>query len=356
MKTGSVDLPLHGGSAPKWLFERMKRLAREISISVIINFGKDEFLNRLSDPIWFQAFGCVLGFDWHSSGLTTTTTGAIKEGLKDEMRNLNIFFAGGKGLRGINTPKDIESYAEKGFISSKLIDYLKNSSRLVAKVDSDAVQDGYRIYHHFMIFDKEGNWIVTQQGMNTQKKYARRYHWSSYGMKSFVKDPHKGVIANEFLSPLNLVDSAIEDTQNKIVQLAKEETNLVIKEIKSIKLPRHHPLYPQNFNSTYLENVLRKAKESSFEDFENLLLVRGVGEKTLRALALLANLIYGSPLSFKDPALFSFAHGGKDGYPFPVDRKTYDQSIEILHKAIISARIGELERFNLIKRLSSYEV
>jgi len=353
MKTGSADLPLHGGSAPKWLFERMKRLAREISIAIIISFGKDEFFKRLSDPLWFQSFGCILGFDWHSSGLTTTTTAALKEGLAEETKNLGVFFAGGKGLRGIHTPDDIESVSEKGYLSYDKAKTLINSSRLVAKVDADAVQDGYKIYHHFMVFDRSGNWVVVQQGMNSQRKYARRYHWASYEMESFVKDPHKGVISDQIGKPLNLVDREIEETQSHMVELSRENPRLVIKEIRNIKLPEHHPLYPGDFNISYLEKVLKKTQEFSPGDFENLLLVKGIGEKTLRALALLSNLIYGSPLSFKDPALFSFAHGGKDGYPFPADRKTYDQSIEILKEAIRGARIGELEKFNLIKKLST---
>ncbi len=353
MKTGSVDLPLHSGSAPRWLFERMRHLAREICIAIVINYGKEELLMRLSDPIWFQSLGCILGFDWHSSGLTTTTTAAIKEGLKDEERAFKLFAAGGKGARGIRTPSDIQDVAEKGLMSEDIAHELIKSSRLAAKVDSQAVQDGYQIYHHFMLFDSNGNWIVIQQAMNPQSKYARRYHWASFELKSFVRDPHKGVISQRFEKPLNLVDSEIEETRKKMVSIAGEDTGAVIKEFKSIKLPEHHPLYPADFSFEHLSKTLKKIREVNPEDFENLLLVGGVGEKTLRALALLSNLIFGSPLSFKDPAIFSFAHGGKDGYPFPVDKETYDRSIEVLREAIRMARIGEPEKFRLLKKVGA---
>jgi hypothetical protein len=351
MKTGFVDLPLHGGSAPLWLFNRMKLLAREISLAILINFGKEEFYNRLSDPLWFQSFGCVLGFDWHSSGLTTVTTGALKEGLKDESRRIGVFLAGGKGKSGLNTPFDIEATYERGLITSATNNRLKEASRLVAKVDSNAIQSGYKIYHHFMIYDKESNWVVIQQGMKAETSYARRYHWNSFGLVSFVRDPHKGVIASTKESPLNLVDASIDFTRVNIVNLANEETKLIVKEIKTIKLPAHHPLYPCDFNVDYVEQVMRKVHEENPKDFERLLLVKGMGEKTLRALALLANIIYGSDLSFKDPATFSFAHGGKDGYPFPVDKTTYDKSIEVLKVAIDHAHIGDMEKFNALRRL-----
>ncbi|MGB9694761.1 MAG: DUF763 domain-containing protein [Caldisericaceae bacterium] len=351
MKTGFVDLPLHRGSAPPWLFSRMKLLAREIILSILINFDREELYLRLSDPVWFQSFGCVLGFDWHSSGLTTVTTGAIKEGLREESSHIGIFFAGGKGKSSLNTPMDIENSFEKGFIGYDYKEELKKTSRLVAKVDSNAVQSGYKLYHHFMIYDKDKNWVIIQQGMKGNSVYARRYHWSSYGLESFVKDPHKGVIASRKESPLNLVDSSIDFTRSQIVNLANEDAKLVARELKTIKLPQHHPLFPSDFNVNYIEKVMKKANEENPKDFEKLLLVRGLGEKTLRALALLANLTYGGELSFKDPANFSFAHGGKDGYPFPVERDTYDKSIEVFRVAINHARIGDLEKFNALRRL-----
>jgi hypothetical protein len=354
VRNGSIDLPLHGGQAPPWLFNRMKKLAREITLTIIIEYGTDEVLRRLSDPIWFQSFGCVLGFDWHSSGITTTVTGALKEGLKDEEKNIGIFFAGGKGRRGLDTPKDIEKAENKGYISTETGNSLVRSSRLVAKVDANALQDGYNIYHHFMVFDKKGRWTVVQQGIKVEKKYARRYHWSSEGLKSFTSNPHKGIISEKTEKPLNLVDQEIEKTRENIVFISKEDTNSVIKELKSIVLPAHHPLYPGDFNADYLKKILRKTKEINPKNFENLLLVQGVGEKTLRALALLSNIIFKSELSFRDPALFSFAHGGKDGYPFPVDKETYDKSIEILKSSVARAKLGDVEKINALKRLKQY--
>jgi len=354
MKTGSMDLPLHDGQAPRWLFNRMKKLAREITLAIIIEYGTDEVLRRLSDPIWFQSFGCVLGFDWHSSGLTTTVTGALKEGLKDEEKHIGIFFAGGKGRRGIETPKDIEKAGDNGYINTEIGNSLVRSSRLVAKVDANALQDGYNIYHHFMVFDKKGKWIIVQQGMKVEKRYARRYHWISEGLKSFTSNPHKGIISEKTEHPLNLVDGEIEKTRQDMVSISKEDTNSVVKEFKSIVLPSHHPLYPGDFKTEYLRKILRKTREINPNDFENLLLVQGVGEKTLRALALLSNIIFKSELSFRDPALFSFAHGGKDGYPFPVDKETYDRSIEILKSAVNRAKLGDVEKINALKRLKQY--
>jgi hypothetical protein len=354
VKTGSMDLPLHGGKAPLWLFNRMTKLAREITLAIIVEYGTDEVLRRLSDPIWFQSFGCILGFDWHSSGVTTTVTGALKEGLKNEGKNIGIFFAGGKGTRGLETPSDIEGIGEKGYISKETGEMLIRASRLVAKVDSSALQDGYNIYHHFMVFDKKGNWVVVQQGMKVENKYARRYHWLSEGLRSFTSNPHKGIISEKTEKPLNLVDGKIEKTRENMVSIAKEDTNSVVKEIKSIVLPAHHPLYPGDFNTNYLRKILRKTRETNPQDFESLLLVQGVGEKTLRALALLSNIIFQSELSFRDPALFSFAHGGKDGYPFPVDKETYDKSIEILKSAVSRAKLGDVEKINALKRLKQY--
>jgi hypothetical protein len=351
MKTGFVDLPLHGGNAPPWLFNRMKLLAREISIAILVNFGKEELFIRLSDPLWFQSLGCVLGFDWHSSGLTTVTTGALKQGLKDEAKNMGIFFAGGKGKSALNTPYDIEVSCEKGLINEKEKQNLEKVSRLVAKIDADAIQSGYKLYHHFMIYDSRGNWVVIQQGMKANFGYARRYHWNSFGLSSFVRDPHKGVIASQKEDSLNLVDSSIDSTREKILGLANIGSRIVAKELRSIKLPQHHPLYPSDFNLSYLEKVMSKVNEENPKTFEELLLVKGLGEKTLRALALLANIIYGEALSFKDPATFSFAHGGKDGYPFPVDKEAYDKSIEVIKVAIDHARIGDMEKFNALKRL-----
>lgn len=352
MKQGSMDLPLHNGDAPRWLFERMKLLAGELTTIIIEFFGKEEFLRRISDPIWFQSFGCLLGFDWHSSGLTTTTTAALISSLSTESKNLGLFFAGGKGKRALQTLDDIQNIAEDGLISKELAESMKKTSRLVAKIDSSCVQDGYRLYHHFVIFDKEGNWAVVQQGMKTDDRFARRYHWNSFGLESFVKDPHKGVITTKFEHPLNLVDATVTDTQTKMVELSNEGTTLV-KELMHVSLPSHHPIFESDFDKKSLEKILLLIKEVNPKDFEDLLLVRGLGEKNLRVLALTANLIFGTPLSYKDPATFSFAHGGKDGYPFPVQRDVYDKTIEIFEVAIKKSHISELEKEKLFIKLKT---
>lgn len=351
MKQGYVDLPLHDGHAPPWLFERMKRLARELSLIILEFFGKEEYLKRISDPIWFQSFGCLLGFDWHSSGLTTTTTAALITGLSEESKHIGLFFVGGKGLRALQTPDQIDAIANSGLIDEVSKTTLKKVSRLVAKIDSSCVQDGYKLYHHFLVFDTSLNWAIVQQGMKESSHYARRYHWNSFNLVSFVRDPHKGVISTKFEKPLNLVDASIEETRKRMVELTN--SNDFLKELKSIKFPSHHPIYESDFDREKLKAVFSLVKDYPVKDFEDLLLIKGLGEKSLRALALSANLIFGTPLSYKDPATFSFAHGGKDGYPYPVMRDVYDKTIEIFETAIRKARIDVSEKEKLLNKLKS---
>ena len=357
MKRSYADLPLHRGKAPKWLFDRMVKLAREISLSIIYIFGEEEFLNRISDPFWFQAFGCVLGFDWHSSGVTTTVTGALKEGLKDEEKNIGIFFAGGKGKRAINTPNDIESWIENGIIDFNLGENLKRYSRLTAKVDTVGLQDDFSIYHHFFIYSKNGIWAVIEQGMNEKMKLARRYHWFSKELKSFVSDPHKGIASEIKINPLNLVDSKIGKTRSDILLVSKEIKNeeaLKVLDDRKLKMNFHHPIFNEDYDEKRLNNLMSKIKDYKPKNFEELILTEGFGEKSMRALALISNLIFGSELSFKDPVTFSFAHGGKDGYPYPVDKKTYDKSIEILKYAVEKAKIKDLDKLKILNTLSNF--
>lgn len=357
MRRGYADLPLHGGKAPKWLFERMVKLAREISLAIVYLYGKEELLNRLSDPFWFQAFGCILGFDWHSSGVTTTVTGALKEGLKFEEKNIGLFFAGGKGKRAINTPNDIDKWIEKGLIDFEIGNSLKNYSRLIAKVDTVGLQDGFSIYHHFFIYSKDGIWAVIEQGMNEEKRMARRYHWFSKEIRSFVSDPHKGIASELIVKPLNLVDSKIEKTRNEILNVVNEtKDNDVIKILDKRKasFPFHHPIFYEDYDEKRLINLMSKIKEYKPKNFEELLLFKGLGEKSMRALALISHLIFGSELSFRDPVTFSFAHGGKDGHPYPVDKKIYDTSIEILKHAVEKTKLGDIEKLKLLKTLSKF--
>lgn len=353
MRTGVAHLPLHYGKAPPWLFQRMVKLAREIVIVVVDEFGPEELLRRLSDPFWFQALGCVLGFDWHSSGLTTTTCGALKEGIKGLESDLGIFVAGGKGAISRKTPSEIQSVGDKLSLDPSHLIY---ASRMAAKVDSAALQDGYQIYHHTFIFTRQGSWCVVQQGMNESNRYARRYHWLSEGVKDFVCEPHKAICSDGIGQALNMVAVESEKARRVSTEIAGEKPEKLIKELKRIQtlqLPSRHFLLKEDINPDRLWKVFLKTYERGPEDFETLLGLPGVGPKTIRALSLIAELVYGAKPSFRDPARYSFAHGGKDRHPYPVDRENYDRSIEFLKKAISSAKIGNRERMEALKRLAT---
>jgi hypothetical protein len=354
MKTGTANLPLHYGKAPTWLFQRMKRLAREITFVIVDEFGAEEMLKRLSDPFWFQAFGCILGFDWHSSGLTTTVCGALKEGIRGVERELGLFVAGGKGRSSRQTPKQIEEFCQLLSCDPKPLVY---ASRMSAKVDSAAVQDGYQLYQHTFVFTAQGNWTVVQQGMNEINRYARRYHWLSDTVKNFVCEPHQAVCCDQRAEVLNLVALESEDARKASTIIARDDPDHITTELKKMQelhLPRHHEVLIKDINPDRLERILIKTHEKQPENFENLLGIEGVGPKTLRSLSLISELMYGAKPSFQDPARFSFAHGGKDGYPYPVDRENYDLSIEVLRKSIRSAKIGDREKIDAFKRLSSF--
>ncbi|MEW6214601.1 MAG: DUF763 domain-containing protein [Nitrospirota bacterium] len=351
-KTGIAILPLHYGRAPKWLFSRMAALSREIVFSLVTEFGPAELLKRLSDPYWFQALGCVLGFDWHSSGLTTTVTGALKEGIRGVENELGIFMAGGKGLTSRKTPEQILSYADKYSINHSPLIY---ASRMSAKVDNTALQDGYQLYHHAFIFTYKGDWAVIQQGMNPVNKTARRYHWLGEDVKDFVREPHKAICCDTKQRTLNMVALESEDARKISVALSKENPDRVIKEVESIcelPLPKRHNVTWADVDPKRLYRILTKTYERQPEDFEKLLGIEGVGPKTIRALSLVSELIYGKPPSYRDPARFSFAHGGKDGTPFPVDRNTYDKTIDVIKNAIQSAKVGNTDKMEAIKRLN----
>ncbi|MCM8765974.1 MAG: DUF763 domain-containing protein [Candidatus Omnitrophica bacterium] len=354
MKRGIAYLPLHYGKAPSWLFRRMKILAREIVLIMVKEWGTGEILDRLSDPFWFQAFGCVLGFDWHSSGLTTTVCGALKEGLKDVSSEIGIFVCGGKGGNSRKTPQEIEKIADKRIIKvspEKLI----YASRMSAKVDSTALQDGYQIYHHCFIFTPEGKWCVIQQGMNEDTGWARRYHWLSEELKDFVCEPHKAICSDHKGRVLNLVAKESESAREMSAILAGEKPEKVIGEfekIRELKLSSQHPVSYQDIHPENLRKILLRTYAEKPENFEKLLSMEGVGPKTIRALALISELIYGKEVSVRDPVCFSFAHGGKDGYPYPVNRKEYDLSIQILKDCLNQARIGVYEKLNALRRLS----
>ncbi len=363
MKHKIADLPLHYGEAPKWLFERQKKLLFEICRIIILEFSTEELLNRLSDPVWFQILGCISGFDWHSSGVTTTVTAAIKEMFKNHPE-YGIYIFGGKGKTAINTPKEI--------LSCKKISNHENFiilSKLTAKVDNSCIQDGYQIYHHTIFVDKNNNWCVIQQGMNTNLKYARRYHWFNKTTKSesqkFVVSPHIGIATQKKeINILNFVDENSDKLQNNIIEyISLQKLDAIISDIKKISstklqpdlfLPQRHYILTDDFNSTKLYKIFRKIKATELSSFKDLLLIDGVGQKTLRALGLISEVIYGYPVSTKDPARFSFAFGGKDGYPYPVDIRNYDKTLNLFKCIIDKAKIEGKEKLKALKNLSMF--
>jgi uncharacterized protein len=354
MRTGFAHLPLHGGRAPVWLFSRMVRLSREILGHVVAEHGASEVLRRLSDPFWFQAFGCVLGFDWHSSGVTTTVCGAVKQAVRGAERDFGFYAAGGKGATSRRTPSEIEAAGER--LSRDPAD-LVYASRMSAKVDSAAVQDGYQLYHHAFFFTPAGDWAVVQQGMNDTNGMARRYHWLSSTLESFVEEPHEAVCCDARADSWNFVARESAGVRSAAASLAREkpETTLAaLGGLPVLDLPRHHEVRREDVTGRYLSKILLKTYEHAPADFETLLGVPGVGAKTLRALALASELVYGTPVSTRDPARFSFAHGGKDGHPYPVDRAVYDRTIQVLHDALDRSRVDYGEKREALRRLSEF--
>ncbi len=353
-RTGTAISPLHHGKAPAWLFGRMKALAREITSAIIMEFGQKRFLEKLSDPYWFQSLGCVLGFDWHSSGVTTTVTGALKEGIKGMEGELGLYIAGGKGAASRKTPLHIEEYGEKFSVNAEPLIY---ASKMAAKVDNTAVQDGYQLYHHAFFFTTRGDWGVVQQGMNEKDRSARRYHWLSDHVKDYVIEPQSAICGNEKGETLNLVARESEGTRQVSTALAKENPNRIIQDIQTIQglaMPDRHQIRPSDLNPRKLYKTLLQTYERQPEGFEQLLGMKGIGPKTIRALSLVAEIVYGKAPCYEDPARFSFTHGGKDGTPYPVERKTYDQTIQIMKKAIESSKTGNADKIRAVRQLATY--
>ncbi len=374
--TGHADLPLHGGTVPKWLADRMMQMGTLIVESLVYNFGKKEVLVRLSDPLWFQSFGAVMGMDWHSSGITTSVMYALKRGLNPRAKDLGICVCGGRGKYSRRTPEELQIASNIAGLNG---DELIKTSKLCAKVDNTAVQDGFQLYQHNFILTSDGDWTIVQQGMNVQTKTARRYHWCSQNLRSFIENPHTGITGENIGKILNLTDKTAAKTRDSILELSKENPDKLIKEIKdiarhedsgsgkdllqnedgqltfsqsrSIIMPRHHEVTVQDVDTKRLGAVLATAYESEPKDFESLLLTPGLGPRTLQSLTLVSEVIYGTPSRFNDPARFSFAHGGKDGHPFPVPLKVYDESIRILHESIEKSKLGYKDKSECIKRL-----
>ncbi len=362
MRTGTVSLPLHGGKAPAWLFKRMVKLAGGITEALIYEYGQDEFLKRISDPYWFQAFSCVLGFDWHSSGTTTTTCGALKMALSPEEHGIAV--AGGKGKVSRKAPDEIEKSGECFSLSLSKIEKLKYSSRMAAKVDNSCIQDGYQLYHHCFFLTEKGDWAVVQQGMNTD--YARRYHWLSDSVSNFINEPHSGICCDrKEAEVLDMTAFDSESTRRISLDLVKDNPEHLRKYLKPSKqkmlvdfengfgLPPRHPVLDIDINERGME-VLKRAYELQPSSYEELVSLNGMGPKKIRALALISDLVYGSAPSWRDPVKYSFTHGGKDGFPYPVDREAYDNSIQVLQESLDCARLDKKERYDAIKRLGEF--
>jgi hypothetical protein len=331
----------------------MTPLSAAIAELVIWEQGAAEFLRPIADPVWFQAFGCVVGFDWHSSGVTTTLCGALKEGLAS-VSDLPIAVCGGKAARGRATPEEISRYSSAWQIDDRSF---VETSRMCAKIDNSLLQDGFSIYHHTFMFTPSGEWAVVQQGLNGESKTARRYQWFSRDNLDLFSDPHSGITCDSRADILNLVASESKDTRAAAVDFVSNNPDDMMRTWKRVALsmPKRHYITPADLDERRLSRVFRILHESDSETYRDIVGTRGVGPKTLAALALVSELVYEAPPSFSDPARFSFAHGGKDGHPFPVDRKTYDRTIESLHLCLDRARIGDREKIDAFRRLSRYD-
>jgi uncharacterized protein len=348
--SGIADLPLHNGTVPPWLAARMTRLGTAISENVIHYYGVSELLTRLADPFWFQALGCVMGMDWHSSGITTSVLGALKRGLNPRESELGISVCGGRGRHSRQTPEELNSYAERKSLNG---DSLVRASRLVAKVDNNAIADGFQLYLHGFIVSNTGEWTVVQQGMNGDTALARRYHWHSANVRDFTSQPHTGIIGEHQGTIMNLVDEKSKSAQHALLQIAHERPDVTLQHVRSLNMPRHHEVQPSDVDLKRLGAVLAVAYEREFHDFASLLLMEKLGPRTLQTLALVAEVVHGTPTRFSDPARFSFALGGKDGHPFPVPIKTYDETLSVLRRSLDTAKLGQTDKVDAFKKLDN---
>jgi uncharacterized protein len=347
-RSGIADLPLHGGRVPTWLANRMTALGTAIAEQLILNYGQSEFLTRLSDPFWFQSYGAVMGMDWHSSGITTSVLGALKRGLNPRFSDLGLMVCGGRGRHSIRTPDELRAFSMKTGLDG---DTLARTSRLTARVDNNAIADGFQLYLHSFVVTRSGEWAVVQQGMNTQNRLARRYHWHSATVRDFVSDPHTAIVGEPQGEIRNLVDARSERARDALLVIAKSPFEKVLGDARKLSMPMHHDVRAKDVDLERLGAVLAVAHEKDLRDFASLLLVEGLGPRTLQSLALIAEVVHGAPSRFSDPARFSFAHGGKDGHPFPVPLKVYDDSLAILRRSLEAARLGHTEKLEGFRRL-----
>ena len=369
-RAGSADLPLHGGRVPKWLGDRMTRLGAVITEAIVQHYGRDEFLRRLASPFWFQSFGAVMGMDWHSSGITTSVIGALKRGLTPLSGELGIHVCGGRGSQSRKTPDELASIGDRVGIDGLA---LATTSRLVAKVDSAAVQDGFDLYLHGFIVTNDAKWVVVQQGMNDDRRQARRYHWLSEGLASFVDSPHAAIECRDQGQIVNLADRrAVQSREGQLDLLSSLGPDRIVREVFALEaefapkrasaieaqptlphlvMPAHHDVRQSDVNMRRLRGNLAAAANRGPVDFESLLLTPGVGARTVKALAMVAEVVHGAPYRFSDPARFSLAHGDKDRHPFPVPLKVYDETINVMKSAVQKGRLGRDEELQALKRL-----
>jgi len=350
-RSGTADLPLHGGRVPAWLATRMTTLGTAIAESVILHEGRSALLSRLSDPFWFQALGAVMGMDWHSSGITTSVVGALKRGLNPRARDLGIHFCGGRGRHSRNTPGELRALADRSGLDG---DALVETSRLTARIDNNAVADGFQIYLHSFVVSSDGEWAVVQQGMNAESRLARRYHWHSATVRDFTCEPHTAIVGSHAGVITNLVDHRARPAQDAMLTIARTDPARTLADARKLAMPGHHDVRREDVDLRRLGAVLAVAHERELHNFAELLLVENLGPRTLQSLALIAEVVHGAPSRFDDPARFSFALGGKDGHPFPVPLRTYDESIDVLRRSLDAARVGDRDKLDGMKRLDRF--
>src|SRR5579871_1543272 len=350
-RSGTADLPLHGGRVPPWLAERMTTLGTAITEAIVHHYGVSELLTRLSDPFWFQALGAVMGMDWHSSGITTSVMGALKRGINPRSHELGVYICGGRGRHSRDTPAELRTLADRTGLNG---DELVRTSRLTARVDNNAIADGFQIYLHTFVLTTAGEWAVIQQGMNEGQRLARRYHWHSATVRDFVSAPHTAIVGESRGVIQNLVDRGAAPAQEAMLSVVRERPDSTLAELRRYVAPTHHDVRAGDVNLKRLGAVLATAYEREFRDFASPLLLENLGPRTLQSLALVAEVVHGTPTRFDDPARFSFAHGGKDGHPFPVPLKTYDESMWVLRRAVAAAKLGETDRIDGIRRLDRF--
>ena len=348
INAGSMGLPLHFGKMPSWFTERMGLMGNAIVESVVDNYGKSEVLTRMSDPNWFQALGAVMGMQWNSSGVTAAVLGSLKPQINPKANDLGLYILGGKGKYGWSVPNQVRRISDKHNLNG---DDLAKSSQLISRVDNNAVQDGYNLYQQYFIVTDEGEWTSITQGMNKNTRRARRYHWHSPTVKSFVETPHTGIVGVKSQPVLNLTDSKADMLRTNMVGLTKEKPSEVLGHYKDIVMPNRHDVREQDVNMTRLGSVLNMAYNSDIDNFEDLVMMKGVGPRTLKSLAMVSEVVHGDASRFEDPARFSFAIGGKDGRPHPIDTKAMDETIDMLQTSVDKSKLGDKEKSRAIKRL-----